>query len=108
MGRKTTIMTRKMPRPSNRTGGPTLLTAGNSGLRANCRAPSMFGSRVSIKTIITEPIIGPSIVPRPPITDIINGWNELSAAKTETLMYLRKWVYIAPANPAKNVLKTNA
>lgn len=89
-GRKTTTMTRKMPSPSNRIGGPTLLTAGNNELRTGCRNLSMFGRRVSIKTIIAEPMIGPSMVPRPPITDIISGLNELSAAKIVTLMYLRK------------------
>ena len=50
---------------------------------------SMSGRNESIDTRRIEPIIGPSIVPRPPITDIISDSKELLAEKNETRMYLR-------------------
>jgi hypothetical protein len=77
-----------MPKPTKRIAGPTLLTAGKSELKAEFRNGSMFTRKWSMKTITTEPMIGPSIVPRPPITDIISGLNELSAANIEMCMYL--------------------
>jgi hypothetical protein len=81
-------MTRKMPKPTNRIAGPTLLMAGNRGLRVEFRNGSMFIRKWSIKTIMTEPMTGPSIVPNPPITDIIRGIKELSAENMEMCMNL--------------------
>ena len=80
MGRKTTTITRKMPSPSNRTVVQHYLLQGIVDLeqpenRVYVRQKS------SMKTIIAEPIIGPSMVPRPPITDIIKWLKRIVCSK---------------------------
>ncbi len=75
LGRKITTRIKNKPNPSMRKGGPTLLTPGKSGLNT-CRYLSVSGRKELIETIMTDPIIGPSIVPNPPITLIMSGRKE--------------------------------
>ena len=75
---KRIIIIRKMPMLSIRIGGPTLLTLTKIGPSNTFKALSIVGKYVSINTMMMDPIMGPSIVPSPPIIDIIRGLNEFS------------------------------
>ena len=80
MGRKITTKIRKSPNPTNVNDGPTLVTPGKRGFRG-CRNPYVAGAKDSMETITIDPMIGPSMVPNPPITAMINGRKEFAALK---------------------------
>ena len=84
-GAKITINTRNTPMPRYVNGGPTLLTLGKKEPKLLSRKVVTEGKEkdVSIETRIAAPIIGPSIVPNPPMTAIIRGVNELTGRKIE-------------------------
>ena len=88
LGRKMTTKIRKRPKPISRKGGPTLLTPGKIEPKGD-KYLSVSGKNESIETMIVDPIIGPSIVPNPPITDIISGRKELSTLKI--LAWMKSW-----------------
>ncbi len=72
LGKKITTTMRKSPRKIRRKGGPTLLTPGKIGLRG-CKYLSVRGRNESIETRMIEPMRGPSIVPKPPMTAMMSG-----------------------------------
>ncbi len=86
-----TIINRKSPKSIKRMGGPTKLTAGNSGLIKGCKYESILGRKESRDTNKIDPITGPSIVPKPPITDIMSGSKELEASKILKSKCLITW-----------------
>ena len=85
LGAKITIKTRKTPIAKKLRGGPTLLTPGKTGPSVFCRKviTSVNSKTVCVVTKINAPIIGPVIVPKPPITLIIKGVKELAGRKIE-------------------------
>ena len=74
-----------MPMLRKRSGGATLLTFGNRGPTEFWRKSFTDGKdrMLLMDWRMTAPIIGPSIVPNPPMTHIIRGKKEFSAEKNE-------------------------
>jgi hypothetical protein len=69
-----------------------LLTPGNNEPSDLCRGSITLGKERTVCTEIriTDPSIGPTIVPKPPITLMISGENEFAGEKIELSTYLMK------------------
>ena len=61
-----------------------------------------------IETRKMAPMMGPTTVPKPPMTVMMRGKKELAGEKMELSTNVKKYEYSPPAMPAKKVLMTNA